>query len=281
MKRLIKRIIRPFLRPLVRYIDARVEARLAPTLSDVEAIKAYLPTLLNAIATQNAVARQARRSEERLDGRIGQVEERLEFVRTEVLFEMRHGARSASARYDQEPRILNPGKLEAAPVRLNLGAGHIARDGYVNVDGRPLPGVDIVADVGRLPFGEEEVDEIFSAHLLEHFPVEQLRRSLLPYWFSLLRPGAAFVAVVPDARSMIEEYASGRFSFDDLRLVTYGEQEYDGDFHFNMFTVESLSSLLEEAGFEDVRSTEVGRPNGACLEMEIAARRPGPVGANG
>ena len=34
------------------------------------------------------------------------------------------------------------------------------------------------------------MSEIYSAHLLEHFPEEELSRELLPYWYSLLRPGA-------------------------------------------------------------------------------------------
>jgi predicted SAM-dependent methyltransferase len=278
LKSIVKRTVRPFVRPVIRYIDARSdarsEARFGSTVADVEAIKEYVPTLLNAIASQNASARQARRSEEQMGRRITQVEERVEFVRTEMMFELRHGAQSQGGEYAPEPQVANPEKLRASQTRLNLGSGHLPRDGYVNVDGRPLPGVDVVADVRRLPFGEGEVDEIYSAHLLEHFPVEQLRRSLLPYWFSLLRPGAAFVAVVPDTQTMIEQYAAGEVSFDELRLVTFGEQEYDGDFHFNMFTVESLSSLLEEAGFRQVRSTVVGRRNGACFEMEIAACRP-------
>ena len=45
--------------------------------------------------------------------------------------------------------------------------------------------------------------ELRSSHLLEHFPQEELRRRLLPYWFSLLAPGGRFTAIVPDGEAMV------------------------------------------------------------------------------
>ena len=56
--------------------------------------------------------------------------------------------------------------------------------------------------------------------------------------------------------------------------MTFGEQEYAGDFHFNMFSQESLRELLSAAGFVNIEMVEVGRRNGVCYEMEIAAERP-------
>jgi SAM-dependent methyltransferase len=285
----------------------------------VSAVTDVLPVLLNTISSQNAAAREAKRVEfelretlaalaARLDTmrdecdarvgdeashlhkrvdelgamlaeRIGQVDQRGEFIRREMLFELRHGGHDKGVSSVPETRVITPEKLAAADdIRLNLGCGHIPIEGYLNVDGRPLDGVDIVAEAGDLPFEPGTVAAIHSAHMLEHFPVEELRRRLLPYWFGLLRPGGVFSAVVPDAETMIDEYAAGRFPFDDLRLVTFGDQEYDGDFHFNMFSKASICEMLETAGFADVRVGEAGRRNGTCYEMEVAARRPGTNG---
>ena len=60
---------------------------------------------------------------------------------------------------------------------------------YVNIDMRELPGVDVVAPIDQLPFDDGTVAEIHSAHVLEHFPQEDLQRRLLPYWRDKLRPG--------------------------------------------------------------------------------------------
>ena len=277
----------------------------------VAALNDYLPIVLNNLSSQNAMQRELRRTEQELrqalsevrEGplsvddlvhvhkrfdelgamlaeRIASVERRAEFMRSEIMFETRYGGRDKGVRASVEPRVVSTEKLSSADddIRLNLGCGHIPIEGFLNVDARPLDGVDVVAEVGDLPFEPGTVSHIHSAHLLEHFPVEELRRRLLPYWFELLKPDGVFSAVVPDSEKMIEEFVAGRFSFDDLRMVTYGEQEYDGDFHFNMFSHSSLCELLEEAGFTDVAIIEAGRRNGACYEMEVKGQRSGGHG---
>lgn len=201
---------------------------------------------------------------------------RIETVRAEMLHELRYGpAKRQPERV--EARIVDASALsgDGSLPRLNLGCGHVALNGYVNVDVRELPGVDVVAPVDSLPFGPDGVAEIFSAHVLEHFPQVALERQLLPYWFGLLAPGGTFRAVVPDVDAMFDQYRAGEISFDNLREVVYGGQEYDGDFHHTAFTPASLAALLEAAGFVDTEVIARGRVNGACLEFEIEARRPG------
>ncbi len=175
-------------------------------------------------------------------------------------------------------RVIATEKLEAmraSPegIRLNLVCGHVPLEGYLNVDMRDLPGVDVVAAVDDLPFSPNTVAEVSSAHLLEHFPEEMLRRNLLPYWHSILRPGGRFRAVVPDGQEMLSKVASGEMSFADFREVLFGAQDYEGDFHYDMFTPASLTALLEEAGFRDVAVPVAGRRNGKCYEFEIVGQR--------
>ncbi|WP_152554382.1 hypothetical protein [Burkholderia sp. A1] len=230
---------------------------------------------------------QAKVLAEQLNERLNGIDEsvryllgRVEFVRREVMFEMRYGASSPVEHDDTlevKAEVISKEKLAAAAgkgeLRLNLGCGHIALDGYLNVDRRALPGVDVVSEVDELPFKSGELSEIFSAHLLEHFPQEQMTRELLPYWLDLLKPGGEFHAVVPDAQAMMRNYVDGHYPYAYLREVTFGGQDYDGDFHFNMFTPESMSATLKEAGFVDISLIEAGRRNGNCYEFEIVAKR--------
>lgn len=211
--------------------------------------------------------------------------ERLEFTRAEMMFEMR--AKLPGGTMPSVPggastapvvgRIIATDKVraqqEAGALRLNLGCGHVPLDGYVNADMRELPGVDAVAEVAGLPFEPGSIAEIHSAHLLEHFPLEHLRRVVLPHWRQMLRPGGVLRAVTPDAEAMLADYAAGEMSFDDLREVTYGLQEYDGDYHFNMFSRDALATLLREAGFVEVSFAFQGRKNGKCRDMEIRGVR--------
>jgi predicted SAM-dependent methyltransferase len=214
-----------------------------------------------------------------LSDSIGYLLGRVEFVRRELMFEMRYGASASHADNEKlsiEAKVISKEKLVLAQetgVRLNLGCGHIPLDDYLNVDLRALPGVDIVAEIDNLPFGAGEVQEIHSAHMLEHFPQEQLRRSLLPYFYDLLKPGGKLRSVVPDAEAMIREYSQGNYPYDDLREVIYGGQDYDGDFHFNMFTPKALGMLLAEAGFKSIEVLAEGRRNGKCYEFEIVAEK--------
>ncbi len=211
---------------------------------------------------------------------VGYLLGRVEFVRREVMFELRYGASSkhvGDSKTSTDIQVLSQEKMEAARregFRINIGCGDLPISGYLNVDRRALPGVDIVAEVDQLPFDTGELQEVFSSHLLEHFPQEQLRRSLLPYFFRLLAPSGQLHAVVPDAEAMLKQYGEGHYPYDDLREVLYGGQDYDGDFHFNMFTPASLAALLEEAGFVDVRILDRGRKNGRCYEFEIAGIKP-------
>lgn len=289
LKRLKKRMpLTPHRRRLKR-IDAR--------LDDLDGSwRQHLPALLNAVSTVGALGhelvqqrqafdQQRQAFDQQLDqhgSSIRELWDRLEFIRRELFYEVNFGAGNAPNASEAKPaRIVNPEKLAEArrdqSLRVNIGCGHIALDGYINVDMRDLPGVDVVTDVGHLPFEPESVDELYSAHVLEHFPEEQLRRALLPHWYSLLAPGGTLRAVVPDGEAMLAHFAAGDYDFEDFREVLFGAQEYHGDFHFNMFTPASLTKLLAEGGFRNVEIPVKGRRNGKCFEFEIKAERPSAV----
>lgn len=212
---------------------------------------------------------------------LGEVWDRIETMRREIMFEMRYAQASTHAGPHAptapEVRVVSDEKITAAKmngaIKLNLGCGHLPLDGYINVDMRELLGVDIVAEVGCLPFQLQSVNEISSAHLLEHFPQEELSRRLLPYWRSLLVDGGRFHAVTPDGRAMLAGVAAGTYSWEEFREVLFGGQDYEGDFHYNLFTPQSLSGVLERAGFRDVRIVDQGRRNGKCFEFEITATK--------
>ncbi len=202
--------------------------------------------------------------------------QRVEMVRREMMHELRYGHSGAPRAVDApfESKIVNHAAVDTPDLRLNLGSGHVALDGYANVDMRALPGVDVVARLDDLPVEAGSVAEIFSSHVLEHFPREELVRTLLPYWFATLRPGGTFRAVVPDLAAMSAGFAAGTIPFDVFREVVYGGQEYEGDTHFTGFTTAAMAELLTDAGFEHVEIVAEGRESGLCLEFEITAVKP-------
>jgi predicted SAM-dependent methyltransferase len=172
------------------------------------------------------------------------------------------------------PRVINQEKLKLSNViRLNLGCGHKPILEYLNVDMRELPNVDIVAASHYLPFSSESVDEIYSSHLIEHFPKDYFINELLPYWFSLLKEGGVFHGILPDLEAMLSAFKSGEISYEVLKEVTFGTQEYRGDFHFALYGVEEFKNLLHQVGFKSVEYNATARRNGLCYEMDIMAVR--------
>ncbi|HLC16473.1 MAG TPA: hypothetical protein VJL89_09640, partial [Thermodesulfovibrionia bacterium] len=196
---------------------------------------------------------------------------RVDFIRSELLYEFMYSDKKKAPKATVKVQILNKEKYEAMKgnYKINVGCGHVPVEGYLNIDKRKLPGVDIVADVYNMPFEKETVYELFSSHFIEHFPEEEFRRALLPSWYNLIKKGGILRAVFPDSITMMEQYLNGNFPFDRLRMVTFGAQDYDGDFHYNMFSKESLSNIFTEAGFVKIEFPVIGRWNSGCYEMEV------------
>lgn len=211
-----------------------------------------------------------------LEENLQKLSSRLEFVRMETLYEVQaklHKTDHSAV----APKIINQAKLDAMKpdgIRLNVGCGHIPLDGYLNIDGRELPGIDIVCDANSIPFENGSIKEILSAHLVEHFSCNILKSVILPHWFNLLETGGTLVTVAPDGGAMLEAVNAGTMSYDDFREVLFGGQEYDNDFHYNMLTVDSFSALLNHVGFSDVKLEYSGKRNGKCFEFRVTARKP-------
>ncbi|MGH9006569.1 MAG: class I SAM-dependent methyltransferase [Acidimicrobiales bacterium] len=274
LKQLLRAPMRAIVGPILRRVDRRTDQRLGELTGRIDVMAAELDGLNRAIPIALASVSPGA-GERELANALDELARRVEFVRKEVLFELRYGRRTDDEGGGVESRVLDPDKVDRmhGAIRLNLGAGHVGRSDYLNVDARELDGIDVIADIANLPFEKGSVTEIYSAHVLEHFPVEQLRAALLPYWVSLLGAGGIFVAVVPDMETMIAEYVAGRMEFDELREVTYGAQEYEGDFHYNGYSQATLKALLEEAGLRDVAMRAFARRNGMCYEMEVVGVR--------
>lgn len=210
--------------------------------------------------------------------------DRIECLRRELMFELRDNAGNGTGGQGQLPRILSPGKIAAAHrsalIRLNLGCGRVPLPDYINVDLRDLPGVDIVADTGVLPFDPASIDEIFCSHLIELYPEEEIRRRLLPYWRTMLRPGGSIRAITSDGEAMLARAAQGTFAFENFHQTLFDRPGNDGDAHHNLFTPDSLRRLMEAAGFVSVEVPVRGRPNGRGFEFELVARVPEATAAD-
>lgn len=205
--------------------------------------------------------------------------------RQEVFYEIDSRSRqNGCLNRDREPgwAAVNPivkstakAKIErfGGKIRLNLGSGPREIDEYLSVDARELPGVDVVADVASLPYKEGTVDEIFSAHLIEHFTTAVMERELLPYWYSLLKSGGVFRVVFPDMDGIIQAYTKNEMSFEALAEVIMGGQDYQLDYHYAVYSPERVAEMLKRTGFRNVKIVARNRENGGCREAEVTAQK--------
>jgi predicted SAM-dependent methyltransferase len=146
-------------------------------------------------------------------------------------------------------------------LKINLGSGERPLPGFINVDAlADAPGVDVVADISEpLPFEDGSAELIYAAHILEHFPTDQVP-ALLRDWRRVLRDGGQLLVAVPDldviARMLVER--SGWFTPPHSPWIgaIFGGQKDAYDFHKTGFNAPWLAYLLNEAGFGTVRREE-------------------------
>lgn len=138
-------------------------------------------------------------------------------------------------------------------MKLHLGCGKRFIPGFIHIDAVDYPHVDHVSTIENLSFiPDGSVDLIYNCHVLEHFKRRDVLK-VLKEWNRTLKPGGVLRVSVPDFSSLCEVYM--RYG-KDLGLVIgalFGRQDYLYNIHYNVFDFTSLSALLGEAGFEEVK----------------------------
>lgn len=133
------------------------------------------------------------------------------------------------------------------PQKLNLACGRIPLDGWINLDNKDLPGVDIVYDIEQLPlpFEDGRMDEILCYDILEHLDYIPLLQDL----HRILKPGGMITIKVPHFTSRdnhIDPTHRKQFSIRTFDFFVEGsryERDYYFDFKFSHFDSRKLIFL--------------------------------------
>ena len=140
-------------------------------------------------------------------------------------------------------------------LNLHIGCGSIAIPGYVNIDIRYLPNVDVVDNAEFLrKFKNENVSIIYACHVLEHFNRWRIS-SVLKRWFDLLMCGGILYLAVPDFESIVSYYNKTK-DIKSLIGLLHGGQDYKENFHCMSWDFKSLQDCLLFAGFDSVNLYE-------------------------
>lgn len=152
--------------------------------------------------------------------------------------------------------------------RLHLGCGRDIRDGWINLDVSPLPGVTVVADLDDcrnkpLPLADNSMDEFFASHVIEHLHYP------LPFMQELHRvasAGAKAVFHVPYGSSddadadptHVRRYFVNSFHFFSQLAYWRADYGYRGDWEIDSIVLtvpaERYAGIEQAQIFEDIRS---------------------------
>jgi predicted SAM-dependent methyltransferase len=137
--------------------------------------------------------------------------------------------------------------------RLHLGCGDRFIPGFVHIDARPLPHVDVVSQLDHLPmFPDDGASLLYASHVLEHFP-RHATVKVLTEWRRVLAPGGILRLSVPDFAKLIEVYEKTSGNLDAVLGPLVGRQDHPYNFHYMVFDRRKLTDLLMQAGFSEVR----------------------------
>lgn len=118
-----------------------------------------------------------------------------------------------------------PAQSGVEGVRINLGCGGRARDGWANVDfTQTLPGVMACNPLDSLPFADAGAAVVYASHVLEHFNRDDALR-FLEECRRILRPGGVLRLAVPDLRWLVDGYLA---AYDAARDAMSEGQAADG-----------------------------------------------------
>lgn len=139
-------------------------------------------------------------------------------------------------------------------MKLNLGCGEDIKEGFVNIDIRQLPGVDLCMDITHIPdskVANETVDEINAYDVLEHFSFIQTT-DVLKNWISKLKKGGIIIVRTPDLQKILTRFLAGDLPLFEAQRLVFGGQEYEYNFHKAGFSQEMLEGLLLGCGCSEV-----------------------------
>lgn len=155
---------------------------------------------------------------------------------------------------------MNAPELISEGLRLNLGAGPNALDGWENLD------LKSGQEVYPLSYPDASVDAIRASHILEHFSHRQIG-AVLDDWVRALKPGGLLQIAVPDFALIAQQYLAGA----DIPTQGYimGSHADDDDHHGAIFDAEELGDVMRKAGLIGITRWHSKHDDSAGLDISL------------
>lgn len=138
---------------------------------------------------------------------------------------------------------------------LNIGCGTDIHSDCINLDRAPLPGVDVVYDLARLPlpFPAGRFDRIVCQDVLEHVDIVPMMREL----HRILSPGGVLEIRVP-------HFTSANTYGDPTHLRAFSVET------FNFFCADSGRSYYFDFAFSELQERSISFTKGQSYALNYA-----------
>jgi SAM-dependent methyltransferase len=128
----------------------------------------------------------------------------------------------------------------------------------------------IYGNITQRPFCKNnEADNIYCSHALEHMTREGMQAALINIYF-MLKPGGCFRLVVPDLETRVKKYLQNQDCDAFIETIGFGKKKNDRTFkdflrkmfgnsgHLWMYDYKSMQNYLAEAGFKNIKKCKIG-----------------------
>jgi predicted SAM-dependent methyltransferase len=128
----------------------------------------------------------------------------------------------------------------------------------------------IYGNITKRPFCKNnEADNIYCSHALEHMTREGMQAALINIYF-MLKPGGRFRLVVPDLETRVKKYLQNQDCDAFIETIGFGKKKNDRTFkdflrkmfgnsgHLWMYDYKSMQNYLAEAGFKNIKKCKIG-----------------------
>jgi predicted SAM-dependent methyltransferase len=152
-------------------------------------------------------------------------------------------------------RLIKPSlpKNSDGKILLHIGCGEKNSPEFINIDARPFPHVHIVTDdiTNLSDFDSGTVDLIYMCHILEHIKRDDVKNVLIEMR-RVLKNGGVLRLSVPDFDRLIDVYNASEKNIGSICRQLMGGQNHQYNIHYSVFNNQSLSQILQSAGFSKV-----------------------------
>ena len=168
----------------------------------------------------------------------------------------------------QSSGLWSPGK----PLKLHLGCGEQHLNGYVNIDYPPdqhnvmKVRADAFANIMRLNFSPESIDEIRLHHVFEHFN-RVTALAMLIRWHEWLKHAGILRIETPDLAGSAKTLAGDSPFKLKMAAVRHlaGDQAAAWAYHLDHWFPERYEHTLKKLGFDDVKIKSSAWPHSPFL----------------